>query len=567
MMAMNRKKIHLWVVPMTSSHMLCVIINTLLIIQCAVTAAVIYVKARKTGVLYSLMACNILMILWLFFAIVEKLSANLEQVFIVMKFQGIPVMFIGAACFIFSLFYAGLLKPGNRLKIIAFILVPPVLCYWPLLTESYRHLIIVSKTLGENKDVWGVLFYVNVAFTYAYAFAGVVLLNHKLKKQLGKNGRRFWLLVAVLIPVAVNVLNQFNVLGQYGFDVLPISFSFFCVIISIYIFRYRFLEVVPIASYELFSSLSEAVFITDSDGAILDCNAAAVRYFGGLFDVGQCLSIQAFLEKLGIFTESRPGLDKVAACAQSPEQSCFEETVKVRDTSGAERQYAVSLQNLTSSGRKTIGKLVTFRDVTEYRLLTLENERHRLSADLHDSLGNCINVISSNLEYALKNFKDSEDIKECLRISYEKTTGAFLNLRRIVDELRPVDIENNGLIWALESLFYKLRIKDITIEFTHLNVDDKLLSGKKHGETIYFICQEAVNNSVTHGRAKNITVTLVHAGSKLKLYISDDGVGCGEVVRNKGLNSMAARIAALGGQFEYGAPSDGGFNIRAVFPV
>jgi signal transduction histidine kinase len=547
--------------------MLCVIINTLLIVQCTVTASVIFVKARKTAELYSLMVCNILMILWLFFAMVEKMSANIGQVYVVMRFLGFPVMFIGAAWLIFSLFYAGLLKPGNRLKIIALILAPPVLCYWPLLTESYRHLIIVSKTFGENKDVWGVLFYVNLAFTYAYAFTGVVLLNRKLKKQFGRSGRRFWLLIAVLIPVAVNVLNQFNILGQYGFDVLPMSFSIFSVILSIYIFRYRFLEVVPIASYELFSSLSEAVLITDSSGTILDCNAAAARYFGGLFDIGQCLSIQAFLQKLGGYTENRPSLDKVAACAQSPEQACFEETVRVRDASGAERQYTASIQNLKSSGKKTIGKLVTFRDVTEYRLLTLESERHRLSADLHDSLGNCINVISSNLEYALKNFRDSEDIKECLRISYEKTTGAFLNLRRIVDELRPVDIENNGLIWALESLFYKLRIKDITIEFTHINVDDKLLSGKKHGETIYFICQEAINNSVTHGRAKNITVTLVHTGGRLKLYVSDDGAGCEEIVRNKGLNSMAARVAALGGQFEYGAPSDGGFNIKAVFPL
>ncbi len=112
------------------------------------------------------------------------------------------------------------------------------------------------------------------------------------------------------------------------------------------------------------------------------------------------------------------------------------------------RQYNVSIRPLLAANRKVIGKLITFKDVTEYRLQTLENERQRLSDDLHDSLGNCINVISSNLEYVLRNTNDSEEIKECLRISYEKTTGAFLSLRRIVDELRPVDIENNGLLWG-----------------------------------------------------------------------------------------------------------------------
>jgi signal transduction histidine kinase len=232
----------------------------------------------------------------------------------------------------------------------------------------------------------------------------------------------------------------------------------------------------------------------------------------------------------------------------------------------AARQYNASVRPLFAANHKAIGQIVTFKDITEYRLLTLEKERQRLSDDLHDSLGNCINVISSNLEYALKNSKDSEDIRECLQISYEKSTGAFLSLRRIVDELKPLDIENEGLLWALESLFNRLRIKDIVIEFTHNNIDEQMLRSGKLGETIYFICQEAVSNSMTHGRAKNIAITLISAGNELKLYITDDGVGCDEIIRNRGLNSMESRVKALGGNFDCGSPDGGGFNIRALFP-
>jgi hypothetical protein len=252
------------------------------------------------------------MVLWLFFAMVEKMSLNLEQEYVAMRFVGIPVMFIGASWFIFSLCYAGIIKPGSRLKIIALILLPPILCYWPLLTDKYRYLIIVSKTFGENQDVWGVLFYINLAFTYIYTFLSVIVLNRKLIERYGKNGRRFWLLVAVLIPAAINILNHFKLIGYYGFDVLPISFFFFCIIISVYIFKYSFIEIVPIASYELFTSLNEAVFITDkketlsktipqrqsiSEHCSISMRAAASRTF---------INISAALQRISMFSANSP---------------------------------------------------------------------------------------------------------------------------------------------------------------------------------------------------------------------------------------------------------------------
>jgi signal transduction histidine kinase len=552
------------VVPIDSSLKLCVIFNSIAIIICVAITTVIYMKAKKTRELYSLMVCNITMIFWLFFVMVEKMSVNLSQEFIAMRFTLFPIMFLGAFWLIFSLLYTGVIKPRNQWKVITLILLPQVLCYWPILTEKFRYLIIVRKTFKENTDVWGVTLFISLAFTYVYIFSSIYLLNRKMKEHYG---RRVWLFIAILIPIAINILNIFNALDSLEFDVLPLSFSVFCIILSIYIFGYRIIEIVPLASYELFTSLNEAMLIADKNGVILDYNAASAGYFGKLFDISACVNITNFLIKLGGFAEDRPVIDRLAVSAVSTEDVSVEESVRVNGPLNDTRQYNVSVRPLLAANRKVIGKLITFKDVTEYRLQTLENERQRLSDDLHDSLGNCINVISSNLEYVLRNTNDSEEIKECLRISYEKTTGAFLSLRRIVDELRPVDIENNGLLWALESLFRKMRIKDIAIEFTHSGIEDNYLRNGKLGETIYFICQEAVSNSVTHGHAKNITVTLIASGSFLKLYITDDGEGCGEIIRNKGLNSMESRVKALGGEFDYGSPDDGGFNIRTVFPL
>lgn len=259
-------------------------------------------------------------------------------------------------------------------------------------------------------------------------------------------------------------------------------------------------------------------------------------------------------------------MDKIRELIEKENGPVYEDTFRVNSPDSSIKQYTISIVSIRSCKKGSVGKLIVIKDVTEYRQITLSNERNRLSDDLHDGLGNCINSISSNLEYAIKNFDGSPEIKECIEISYEKSTSAFLHLRRIVDELSPIDIENNGLLWALRSLFYKLRIKGLHIEFSHNNIDDKLISIKKHGEVIYFICQEGINNSVIHGRSKNITVTLTQTKDQIKLYIADDGVGCSKIIKNKGLNSIMNRISALGGELDYGSPSEGGFNLKAVIP-
>ena len=81
----------------------------------------------------------------------------------------------------------------------------------------------------------------------------------------------------------------------------------------------------------------------------------------------------------------------------------------------------------------------------------------------------------------------------------------------------------------------------------------------KQGEAIFFVCQEAVNNAIIHGRAESITITLVQTEQDIKLYITNDGKGCSKTIKSKGLNSMQSRVDALGGVFEFGSPSEGGF--------
>lgn len=400
------------------------IIYTLIITQCVATGTMIYAKGKKSGELYSLLACQATAVLWMFFSMIEQTSSTTAEMMFSVRLTLIPIMVLGALWLIFSLYYAGIIRTGNQVKIILLILLPPALCMWPLLTDKLFWLIVVSKTLGKSRDVWGILFYSDVCISYVYIFLSAYFI---IRKSVGKGGSRamsLLLVSALLCPVVVNFLTGLKIVGTPGFDLTPLSFAIYSIVISVYIFKYRFIEIIPIAVYELFSTLNEAVFIGDKNGLIKEYNKTCESYFRDYIDLHRCTDIQTFFNLLEAFAEDKLIVSQIASESRNP---CYsvESTVKIVFPQEQERQYTLNILPLRDRKDRVIGKLVTFKDVTEYQMSTLETERNRLSDDLHDSLGNCINVINSNLEYALKNFADTPEVKECIRISYEKIPALF----------------------------------------------------------------------------------------------------------------------------------------------
>lgn len=543
-----------------------IIIYIILIIQGAVTGTALYIKAKKTAELYTLLLCHIAIVLWLLLAIIENFTVGTAYFIFAIRFTLLPVMLIASLFMIFTLYYVNMITPKNK-KFIWLILLPPIICYSPLLTNTYMKLVIHNTIENQMVTQWGVLFYANTIVSHLYfLWSGTILIYKSLKEKI-RIKQNIFMVISIMFSAFLNILTGTKIIEAPGFDLVPVSFSIVLAVMSLLVFKYKIIDIVPIAYNELFNHINSAALIVDREGNIDEYNCIFADYFNHLFNPRLCTNVYSFLDFINEYSDEKLNIIKIKEFLDSEDGPVYENTIRINSPDSSIKQYTISIVSLKTSNRNTIGKLIVIKDVTEYRTVTISDERSRLSSDLHDSLGNCINIISSNLEYALKNFDGSPEIKDCIEISYAKSTSAFLHLRRIVEELKPIDIENNGLLWALQSMFYKLRMKGIHIEFSHNNVDDKLISSKKHGEAIYYICQEAINNSVIHGRAGSITITLIQTKHQIKLYITDDGAGCNVIVKNKGLNSMESRINSLGGNVEYGSPSEGGFNLKAVIPL
>lgn len=176
----------------------CVIVYTVIMIQCAITATVIYIKAKKTDELYSLLACQVAILLWTFFGMIEYMSRNAGELLSSVKLTMLPLMFISSLWLIFSMFYSGKITSKNKILIISLILLPPILCAWPLLTTKYAYLLIISKAFGYNGITeWGTLFLLNQAISYIYIIASAVIILKKSSTEKRK-AKRGWPLILAM---------------------------------------------------------------------------------------------------------------------------------------------------------------------------------------------------------------------------------------------------------------------------------------------------------------------------------------------------------------------------------
>jgi signal transduction histidine kinase len=83
----------------------------------------------------------------------------------------------------------------------------------------------------------------------------------------------------------------------------------------------------------------------------------------------------------------------------------------------------------------------------------------------------------------------------------------------------------------------------------------------------YFICAEALSNSVKHAAASSVTVIVGTNDSWLRVEIADDGVGGADTELGSGLRGLADRVETLGGMLELESVSGHGTRLAAEIPL
>ena len=203
-----------------------------------------------------------------------------------------------------------------------------------------------------------------------------------------------------------------------------------------------------------------------------------------------------------------------------------------------------------------------------------ENERKRIAAELHDSLGQRLVVVKNLVLFYLREHHaladNGSDLKSIEEVS-EEVTQAISETREISYNLRPFRLDRVGLTKAVAGLVQSVASAsaiDITTDLD--SIDDVFPEDLRIN--FYRIVQECLANIVKHSFASEVHVTVRRLGQHVVLTIRDDGrgftPGAAKAETGKGgfgLTGMAERASLLGGLFEVRSAPGRGTVVTVTF--
>jgi PAS domain S-box-containing protein len=327
---------------------------------------------------------------------------------------------------------------------------------------------------------------------------------------------------------------------------------------------------------ELFENARDAIYVHDLEGTYIRVNRATETLSGYNRDeiVGHNFAEFVAAEDMRYVRKSF-----YAKLAEQGE-TAFEVDVIAKD--GRRVPVEVRSRAIYENG-VMIGVQGTARDITERKLAqdalqmfsrqlieAQEDERRRISRELHDQIGQILTAIKLNL-HAVQQVHNTSEIGGYVKDNIDAVDEALRLVRDLSIDLRPPVLDDFGLVtalcWYVDRYTKRTGLEvDVDIE-----LPNQYQRFSRDLETACFrIAQEALTNIVRHAHASRVLLQLVNDGNFLLLSIKDNGVGFDmERLRKRapraatlGLISMQERAHGAGGTIEIESALSKGTEIR-----
>jgi len=332
---------------------------------------------------------------------------------------------------------------------------------------------------------------------------------------------------------------------------------------------------------ELFENAKDAIYVHDLDGTYIKINRAAEELSGYSREeiVGHKFTEFVAEEHIHCVQES--------FCAKFGESDETSYEVDVIAKDGRRVPVEVSSRAIYENG-VLVGVQGMARDITERKLAqdalqmfsrqlieAQEDERRRISRELHDQIGQILTAVKMNL-YTVQQFCKASEAGSYVKDNIEAVDEALRLVRDLSVELRPSVLDDLGLVSALRWYADRYsRRTGVTVEVKIKLPDHNERFSRELETTCFRIAQEALTNITRHSRATQGQVRLAREGDSLVLTVKDNGVGFdiqslhkrSPRVATLGLVSMQERAHAAGGTLKIDSAISKGTKITFTVPL
>lgn len=566
---------------MEVSHKLAMDFNTILsshilmLLLLISFSAYIYFRAKKSPLLYSYLAVEGVVALWMIAKIFKTLSPKVEMRWFFIIVQYLAIDSLGVCLLAFAYIYRRNKKPSIKQLILWSI--PPALSFL-ILVSNPLHMTFYSY-FDIYKDRFGPAFYVAQSIHYLYLLTGILILSYGFTKQPGFRGKKNLgnlFAVFILLPLLGNVyyvVFKMNLLPWIFpfpvFDFTPIAASVSLMFFVIPTLTFRFFDISPVSLGRLYDIVPQGLIFMDSNLCFYGGN----RTFYSMLHLGKkttsILHLQQFsgdLDDEGI--KLLENLTNNSTLEDVEIQLTDGRVIKVEKHSKKNGHFLLCFYDITEiSGNRILlmqqnkeleeksSLLKSMADTTKE--LAIARTKSQMAQNVHDILGHSLTVLIGTAELAASN--DVTEATQKINQIEELLISSLYDLRNA--------LLGRELKWRDTTLIKAIRhLKNENIQ-VDLQVHGKTyeLTGKQT-EAIYRLCQEAVTNAMKHGKAKTIYLILRFQPEQIEVFALDNGNGCRNINKNYGLTGIERRIRKLSGNVNFTSDGESGFTIHASLP-
>lgn len=232
--------------------------------------------------------------------------------------------------------------------------------------------------------------------------------------------------------------------------------------------------------------------------------------------------------------------------------------------------------NYLTSDMKQVGEFVA--NAREQRALglkiieALEEERKRLSREIHDGPAQTLAQVLIGLD-VVERVSDKEgpdSAKQELEKYRVMVRGALAEVRRIIYDLRPMSLDDLGLVPTLKKYFHRMHEEFPTIDISFKLIGEKRRLLSRIEAALFRLVQEAVQNACMHAKPDQISVKLEIRDQLLTILVKDDGIGFDQTNKKEGsygLIGMRERTELLNGDLTIHSTVNKGTTIFIKIPI
>ncbi len=276
--------------------------------------------------------------------------------------------------------------------------IVPLLSIAIVITNEYHHLFIVKYSFTSTEFEYGSYYIFHELYSYGCILIGMFYLLFFSVKNSGFFSKQSMLIfTGVLVPLVVVILSTQKLVEMPVF-VENISFSFGIICFSIAIFKFQFLNIMPIALQKIVDLISDSYIVINPDLEILDYNLTFVNTFNGIFDIKRRDGLVDMLtQNKDVCISADKILSNNALAIQEKGSVGFEEHVTGQQF---DKYFEVEITPIYS-GINYLGSILLFKDVSEYKRnieIIKRNQEILMEQERMASLGQMIGGIAHNLK-------------------------------------------------------------------------------------------------------------------------------------------------------------------------